>query len=256
MKITVYVEGKTIPMQKINDWELKRTIVVARFLQSKLNLPKQDITRDKNGLRDIAAIRADLTKIKTEAGIDKLRSILNRRLAVSTVAIKLFNSICGRRRTYSVTEILVEGCTAEEMYDRCFKLMLKNTPQNLNYCLSANPDHYILISTGENVQEVIEAPASAPLQTQFFIYYGNDKGLTSKADSSYPCQIAGVCCLKDGTCIGGVRHQMRNEGNGFRAKLLIEFPRLMPKHMIKEHQLHLACEFTNWFNDLVNDPNL
>lgn len=71
--------------------------------------------------------------------------------------------------------------------------------------------HSILKGTNKNVQEVIEAPAGLFIQTQFFIEYGNDKGLKSKIDKGYPFQATGRCCLKNGTCIGGVRHQMKDE---------------------------------------------
>ncbi len=257
MQVTVWVGGQVLPMQAIEDWELKRTVHVALFLQSRLKLPVKDITRDEKGqLRNMAAIRADLTKIKIAAGINKLRSILDASIALSTLSVKFLNFLSRGKRKSSVVEIAVEGCTAEEMRDRYFRLMLKNSSKNLEHCLSANPDHYVLVGCGENVQEVIETTGGSPLPTQFYIYYGDDQGLTSTPDKSYPCQAAGICCLRDDTLIGGVRHQMRNEGNGLRAKLEVEFPSVLTKRMISEHQLHLACEFTNWFINLANDPNI
>ena len=49
-----------------------------------------------------------------------------------------------------------------------------------------------------------------------------------------------------GVPIGGVRHLFRDEPNGFRARLTVEFPLTMPSYMIRQHRWHLACEFSNW----------
>jgi hypothetical protein len=77
MNVSVFVDGKIVPMQSITEWEWKRTAVVARFLQVNLNLPIRDITRDINGPRDIITVREEFTKIKINTGDDRLRSILN-----------------------------------------------------------------------------------------------------------------------------------------------------------------------------------
>ncbi|MCC3332314.1 hypothetical protein [Nocardia abscessus] len=60
-------------------------------------------------------------------------------------------------------------------------------------------------------------------------------------------QARGTAALADGTVIGGVRHQFRDEpGGGFRSRLAVAFPAAVPGLYIAEHQWHLACEFGNW----------
>jgi hypothetical protein len=45
---------------------------------------------------------------------------------------------------------------------------------------------------------------------------------------------------------GAIRHQFRDEPNGFAARLTGEFPVATPLTLIRAHQWHLACEFSNW----------
>ena len=76
--------------------------------------------------------------------------------------------------------------------------------------------------------------------------YRDTGGLRTPADPGYPVQLAGVARDSSGTAIGGVRHQLRDLDGGFEAWLTVEFPRLTPSRMIRQHRWHLACEFSNW----------
>lgn len=253
MAVKIYINNKEVSIKEINNWELNRSKKVAYYLQKKSHIPVKDITIDENGVRDIKDVRHELTKLKLNIGSEKIREILNSTLNFTTFCVKLINLLSLKKRKSSIIEMTVKGCNSEEMLKRYFNLMLKNTSKNLELGISANPDHYILRGNGEMVQEVIETTGGSPMPTQFFIYYGNDSGLNSKVDDSYQVQAAGICCLKDGTPIGGVRHQMCDEKDGIRVKLEVEFPALLTKSMIKQHQMHLACEFSNWFNNLTDE---
>ena len=65
---------------------------------------------------------------------------------------------------------------------------------------------------------------------------------------NYPYQSTGIAKLKDGTIVGGVRHQFRDTRSGIEVRALVEFPNLCPKMIIKEHQKHLAAEWSNWID--------
>lgn len=67
-----------------------------------------------------------------------------------------------------------------------------------------------------NKQEVIECTGGLNYQSHFIIEYGNENGLKSKQNPDYPYQACGVCCLTDGTPIGGVRHQMKDTETGVK----------------------------------------
>src|SRR5512136_2591312 len=102
MKVRFFVNGKELPVKAIEEWELRRSRHVARFLQSKLGLPKTDITQDANGPRDIASIRAELTKMKTSVDANKLRSMLKGRTAFSSFSTKIIDSLSLGKRKSSV----------------------------------------------------------------------------------------------------------------------------------------------------------
>lgn len=116
--------------------------------------------------------------------------------------------------------------------------------------LSANPDHYLLHAQN-NTLEVIETTGGSPFPIQMFITFGEEKGLTIPRDDLYPYQSVGIARLADNTIIGGVRHQFKDETKGFSARLAVEFPITTPNYFIKQHQIHLACEWKNWFQWVI-----
>ncbi len=253
MSVQVYVNGDLIPVADIERWERKRTLHVARVLRRRLGEPLPEISRDA---ADLAAMREALAAAKLRVDADRLRDMLRWQTTVSGWSTKLINAVSLGKRKFSVTEIFVEGCSAADMLDRYFGLMLHNSPRNRRLGLAACPDHYVLESHGDTVQEVIETTGGSPMPSRFFIYYGVEDGLQSPKDPLFPHQAAGVCCLADGTAIGGVRHQLRDHGDGLHARLTVEFPRALLPFMIAQHRMHLACEFFRWFTDLLDPANL
>jgi hypothetical protein len=59
--------------------------------------------------------------------------------------------------------------------------------------------------------------------------------------------------LDDGTLIGGIRHQFRDEGDGVRALLTVELPWLIGPIAPAAHRWHLACEFSTWLEAAAAD---
>jgi hypothetical protein len=89
------------------------------------------------------------------------------------------------------------------------------------------------------------------MAARFFVDYDDLSSLKSEADPDYPVQVAGVARAPNGAAIGGVRHQFRNEGTGFHAKLTVEFPSLIMPSVVTGHRWHLACEFSNWIRAAI-----
>ncbi len=114
--------------------------------------------------------------------------------------------------------------------------------------LHACPDHYVIARDDRGRQLVIETTGGSPLPGAFVVDYDDVSELRTPPDPSFPVQVAGVARLADGLAIGGVRHQFRDEGQGFRARLTVEFPSTLPRRMIAAHCWHLACEFSNWID--------
>ena len=101
------------------------------------------------------------------------------------------------------------------------------------------------------VLEVIEATGGAPFPNRFFLHYGDESGLRCPRDPAFSHQSAGTARLASGQVVGGVRHQLRAEGEGVLASLLVEFLAAVPGFMLRQHQWHLACEFSNWFEQMA-----
>jgi len=136
--------------------------------------------------------------------------------------------------------------TAQGIFDGLNDLMLRDAADNDAVNLAACPDHYLLEPNGDTL-EVIETTGGSPFASQFFLRYGDEAGLIAAADPSFSHQSFGTARLKDGTAIGGVRHQFRDANGEVHARLMVEFPYATPTFMIRQHQIHLACEFLYWF---------
>ena len=72
-------------------------------------------------------------------------------------------------------------------------------------------------------------------------------------DPAFPVHLFATARLPDGRITGRVRHQFRDEGKGLRARLGIEFPWVFPGPVMRGHQWHLACEFSNWIEAAARD---
>lgn len=253
MSFTVMMRGKVLPEEEIQKWELKRAKFVYDFLQKNLGLPKRDITRDENGLRDIDDIRHELAMIKIDAGQEKLREILKENITKNEKSTALLMKLCRGKTKYSIIEITGEGASAKYISENFKKMMLENSDENYYKCMIAAPDHYILQGLGDDRQEIVEAPAGMAQQSRFVAAYGDESGLSSERLSDYEYQSAGTAYADSGLAIGGVRHQFKEMENGFKVRNLVEFPSIMPGFLFRAHEMHLACEFSSWLNMILED---
>lgn len=112
--------------------------------------------------------------------------------------------------------------------------------------IEACPDHYILRIRADTRQEVIETTGGAPMAVRMLFDDEDISTLTSKADPAFPVEWTSVALSANGATIGGVRHLFRDQPSGFHIRLTVEFPATTPSLMIRHHQWHLACEFSNW----------
>ena len=123
--------------------------------------------------------------------------------------------------------------------------MLEQSDENNQVNLSACPDHYVLRPFGENELRLSKLLVILHFQFNFYCF-GDETGLKTPRDKSYQYQSTGVARMKDGTTIGGVRHQFKDTDTGIEVSLVVEFPALCPNSLIESHQMHLACEFSYW----------
>ncbi|WP_057894571.1 hypothetical protein [Lacticaseibacillus brantae] len=242
------INNQAVPAAVIDAWELNRLDHEYRFLA------KRGLTlATAPSAAHLDEDRVALAQLKAQQSPEFFRKLLKRRYQLGNFASKLAAWVSHGRRKFSVTEIVVaqSDLSTAQVMAAIEAIMLENTPAHQQMNLSTNPDHFVLESPGPKEQEVLEITGGSPLPNRFFATYGDESGLRSQLTPGYTQQAAGTARLADGTIIGGVRHQIKPEGDGFRFKALVEFPAILPNHIIHQHQYHLACEFRQWLTDVL-----
>ncbi|MBO0480744.1 hypothetical protein [Candidatus Enterococcus courvalinii] len=250
-KMIIEINGQVLPKEKIDEWELVRLKKEYKFLtKNGFKFNDQFLVDVQN--KDVDKARIELAKLKASYDPETFRTLLKRKYTLGNLASKVAVPL-SRRRKYSMTEFVIPNSdkSPEEVMTAIETIMLENTSEHLYLNLATNPDHFVLISTAENIQEVVEITGGSPFPNRFFAHYGDETGLTSKLGDGFTIQAAGAAKLEDGTIIGGVRHQIKREGNGLRFRALVEFPSILPNYMIQKHQYHLACEFRQWLSYVI-----
>ncbi len=230
----IVIDGKEFTKDEMDGWKRKRVGRVLRNLKKTIQMTEHtDVLCDR------------LTELKLEMSYEEIVSPIRAKLAVGKAGMKLAVRFSGSKRRTAITTIFADGITAKDFTKIIDSLMIEDTQEHRKVNLDACPDHYVLAPHGKTL-EVIETTGNLPVPTQFFIAFHEDAELQTPRDLSYPYQSVGVAKLKDGTTIGGVRHQFRDTQSGMEARTLVEFPSICPKTIIKEHQKHLAVEWSNW----------
>ncbi len=229
--LRIAIEGMVHDRDEVLAWEARRMTSVRK----KLGLPHSD--------SPLADQRIELTERKLALGHDGIKRLLGRGPWLSEKITRVTLKLSGRRKRVSVCEIEVSAGSAEG-FAKWFED--RNNLNDEKSMIDACPDHYIINRDAAGRQFVLETTGGSPLPGAFTVDYDDTSTLITPADPSFPHQVAGVARLDDGLAIGGVRHQFRQEGDGFRARLTVEFPGRVPGRMIAEHRWHLACEFSNW----------
>jgi hypothetical protein len=220
LTIKTFINGREIPRAQVLEWERRRALVVLRKLGVRPSGQSQ------------MAILHQLEARKQELGSEGMLRVLRKELMISEPAAVLFARLSAGARRFSITELVASGGRAEDFVAWFNERGASNDEQAMR---AATPDHYVIRTNANGSQEVVETNGGSPLVARFFVDYNDQSGLRSRADSNYPLQIAGVACSASGVALGGVRHQFRNEGNGFRAKLLVEYPLLVLPQILPCH---------------------
>lgn len=232
----IIINNKEVKKEELEHYERKQIYKAFKTLKVKF---------DKS--LDLENLREKLREVKNSISYDEIKKKLNIKLKISNFFLKIISLFSFKKSKYSITYLYVDNIDAKKFNNILIEFMTKNTPEIRNINLNVHPQHYALISRGD-LFEVIETPGASPLPMQFFINLNEDKGLNSKKDSDYPLESIGIAKLKDGTLVGGIRHQFKNIENQLVAKTLVEFPAMCPNYIIKSHCMHLALEWGNWLN--------
>ena len=230
-EIKTFINGLEISRSEVLEWEKKR----AKKVLAKLG--------EKSSVNDLNMMRQQLSQCKQKLGPSGILKILKSELFISDIVASITAWISLGKRKFSTAELVSSHGSAEQ-----FVLWFNQQSRSENELpmIEAAPDHYVIRMRKDCSQEVVETNGGSPLAARFYIDYRDISSLRSDVDPDYSLQISGVARARNGTVLGGVRHQFRDEGNGFRARLLVEYPSLIFPSILKGHQWHLACEFSNW----------
>lgn len=230
----IIINQKEVSQERIGQWRKQRILKAAKMLN--LQLPNTDKTE---------ILEQALLKAKMKLTYEELIQKIGTKLKWSQYLMKWAEKWSKKPRKRAVVTIFASGLTAASFSIMLEKLMLEKTNVHKRVNLGACPDHYALQAYGDKL-EVIETAGNSPLPTQFFLKLGGEAEIEEPRDASYPFQTVGAASLANGCNIGGIRHQFRDTEKGLEARFCVEFPSLCPDSLIKEHQLHLASEWSRW----------
>lgn len=231
-KTQAWFGSKPISRAQITDWETKRAVKGLR----KLGIPRP--------AGDVDVLRTTLADAKLALGRGAIEKRLEGEIKVSDSVARALARASGGRRRLSQIEVFVPGARAEQL--PAWYAERAEVDDEAAF-LTATPDHHLFRPVEDpRGQEVWETTGGSPLASRFFFDLDVTGGLVTAADPSYPVQLTGIARLADDTVIGGIRHQFRDENDGARARLTVEFPWLIGPYTPRAHRWHLASEFTAW----------
>lgn len=193
----------------------------------------------------------ELLSLKMSLSYEEIISRLGLKLKLSNIIMKFTAKFHKGKRKKAITIIKFKGVDIDTFGRSIEKLMIIGNEENKKINLNVFPEHYVLIPHG-NILEVIETTGNSPLPTQFFITFDDEDNIDEKRDLNYSHQSVGLAKLDDESILGGVRHQFKETDNGIEARLLVEFPNLCPKSIVRAHQLHLAVEWSGWIESITS----
>jgi hypothetical protein len=229
--VTAVVDGRQVSRDEVLSWEQRR----AEKVLAKLGA---DVPSD-----DVRALRRAHTERKLELGHQAIERRLARELHAASYVGRAGAALAQNRRRMCTIELHGEGACVEVIPAWYRETITTNNEAPL---IEGCPDHYISRTRADGRQEVIETTGGSPMAVRMLFDDENTSSLRSKPDPAFPVEWASVALSAKGAPIGGVRHLFRDEADGFRARLIVEFPATTPSLLIRQHRWHLACEFSNW----------
>lgn len=255
MVTTAYFDGRTVSRQEVQQWESTRGKRALRLLRAHLGPEKTLALLSSAGVTSaepeaLGDLREMLAVLKERLGQDGIRTMMQGKCRRSGLAIKAVLALSRGRKKLCTIDLLADGTDAQGYLDWFMHIHESNDETQM---LAANPDHWLIRRTEDGRQEVIETVGSSPLPSHVFINFDDEHRPALQPDPAFPVQLVATGRLPDGRIAGGVRHQFRDEGDGLRARLGIEFPLAFPGPVMRAHQWHLACEFSNWIEAAARD---
>jgi hypothetical protein len=230
--IRAVIGGRSVSRGEVLAWEARRAGRVCKKLG--IDVPSGDVVTRREAL----------VARKLELGHEALERLLARELRWSARTSRLLTGLSRGRRRLCTVELTGTAGSAEAMPGYYQRAMETSDEAAL---LAACPDHYILYAGVDGLQQVVETTGGSPLAARIFLDESDTGTVTTQANPAFPIQWVAVGrSSATGRPVGAIRHQFRDETDGFKARLIGEFPAATPPFLVRGHEWHLACEFSNW----------
>jgi hypothetical protein len=248
--IEITINDEKIELKELINWEVKRAKVNLNLYRG-WNIPDVVIPQELDTMKSedllflLHQIQGKLTKELIEEKLS-WKLFLSKWIGYGMIAISP-----GEKHQLSCIQMRIPNCSAEKFYKSISMKMGVDKMVNFLAC----PDHYWLENTPKGL-EVIETPGSFPFPSRFFLQMNDISGVVLEEDPSYPFQMYGTALSEDDSIMGGIRHQFRaakDDPTICEAILAVSFPEYTPFYYVEEHQWHLACEWTRWFQMFAID---
>ncbi|MFE5896939.1 hypothetical protein ACFQ67_05895 [Streptomyces sp. NPDC056488] len=233
------IDGRRFTRDQVLAWEAERLPAAA----AKIGLPVP--------AGNLARQRTAFAEAKLALGADEIKHRLRRDLRIGEAVAFTTAQLSRGRRATSVCELHVSGGSAAGFVRWFDDITRTDYPRSMT---AAHPDHFLIQALPDGRQEVIETTGGSPLATRFLVDYTDLSTLSTPHCPDTDAEAAGVAVTGKGLHIGGVRHEFRDEPDGFHARLCVEFPRGTLPRVLSEHRRHLAIEFSNWVEFAFGDP--
>ncbi len=180
--VRTFIDGALIEQHLVTEWELRRiSVAAARLSHQYADLVRGELDSfagiARGPVADVAAARSGLSRARARIGEDRLRAMLAPELAASEAAIRATLAASGGRWTASVVEIASNRGSAQGFVDwfhRAREIDARDV------WTDACPDHYIIATTPDGRQEVVEVTGGAVLPSRFFVDYTPGAGRDSR----------------------------------------------------------------------------
>jgi hypothetical protein len=203
-KIDAIIAGKSRTRQEVQTWEDRRASAVMR----KLSVDGPNMSRLER--------RRALLARKLALGHDGIRETLRRALSWSARIAQLTATLSGGRRKLSTCELVV-GHGSAEAFCGWFRERARrgDEPPMLDAC----PDHYIIATSTDGKQVVVETTGGSPFASEFVIDYSDSRGIQTALDAAFPVRIVGTARLADGVIVGGVCPPVQTRRRGLPSEI-------------------------------------
>ena len=144
--IQIFINGKQVSHDAVDQWELKRMRKVYPFLKRhgfKFDQPELTVA-------NLDFARNHLATTKMQKTPDQLRAMLKRRYHIGALAAKVMVNLSRGKRKFCMTEFFIKtDIPVSEFLERVTRIVMEETTQNFFLNLATNPD---LLSGGGSRQ--------------------------------------------------------------------------------------------------------